>query len=155
MRTGSVYLPGAIGPFWHLGLSGLHMGIGPPSKADIRGVATVREAPTTPTTTIIHRTARFMGVLSPGRLRWGRGNLTRCILWQVTKVMGKKLPGFRQYREYCIYLFCFHVFAELYVRRKKAWFWFLPVTKLEIGPGRNVNPFRASSAGGLPRISLQ
>ena len=65
------YLPGRP-IFVHLGLSGLHIGIGPPSKADITGAATVNDAPTKPTTTMNHFIARFMGVLSPGRFRWGR-----------------------------------------------------------------------------------
>ncbi len=64
--------PSGVPIFLHFGLSGLHIGIGPPSKADITGAATVKDAPTKPTTTIIHFTARFMGVLSPGRFHWGR-----------------------------------------------------------------------------------
>ena len=60
-RLTLIYLPGDP-IFWHFGLSGLHIGIGPPSKADISGAATVKDAPTKPTTTIIHFTARFMGV---------------------------------------------------------------------------------------------
>jgi hypothetical protein len=78
--------PSGVPIFVHLGLSGLHIGIGPPSKADIMGAATVNDAPTKPTTTMNHIIARFMGVFLLGD-SVGGGNLTSGILGQVTKVL--------------------------------------------------------------------
>ena len=113
--------PSGVPIFLHFGLSGLHIGIGPPSKADITGAATVKDAPTKPTTTIIHFTARFMGVLSPGRFRWGRephgGHSMASYQSNVKENFFEIMP----IQENMYYSTYFHRFTNVYISQKKGW----------------------------------